>query len=186
MSELLGEVSFFDVIITFFILIFAIKGAIGGFINELSKLFGWIVGIFVSVRFGSAFGEFLNQYFEIGGKAAYSVAGFIAILSLFLLSIYLINTLLTNVAKSFSTLNFVNKFLGFVFGGGKIFLILSIIIGALYAIPLTRTHLFDNYMKEEKIIFPLMVKVGTYILNLESKKEEKDDKLKKIKEEIIK
>jgi len=183
----LGQVSLFDVIVTFFILIFAIKGAVGGFINELSKIFGWIVGIFVSVRFGSAFGEYLNQYFEIGGKAASTVAGFIAILSLFLLSIYLLNTLLTSVTKSFTSLNFVNKVFGFIFGGGKLFLILSIIIGALYGIPLTKTHLFDRYkMSEEKLMFPLMVKTGTYILNLEYVKEKKDDNLKKIGEEMIK
>ena len=179
-NELTGQVSFFDVVVGFFILIFAIKGAIGGFINEISKIFGWVVGVTVSYHFSTDAGEFLNQYFDIGGKVVSSVAGFIALLSLFLLSIYIINAMLTNLAEKFAISGFLNRILGFIFGGGKIFIIFAFIISLLYAFPFSKGLFFDKFDMDnrQKLIFPAMVKTGTYILNL--------DYFKKSKEEIEK
>ena len=182
-NTLLENVSLFDIIIAFFILIFAIKGLVGGFINEFSKLFGWIVGIAVAVRYGNETGKFINDTLQVdlGGKASTTVAGFIVILSLFLLSIYLINTILTNITKDISGLNFLNKAFGFIFGGGKIFLILSIIIGALHGIPLTKTYLFDRFkMDKQKVLFPMMVQTGKYILNLDYVKKSKEGGFEKL------
>ena len=185
-ERILSDFSIFDIIISFFIMIFAFRGLIGGFINELSKLFGWIVGISVAVRYGSATGEFINNLegVDLGGKASITVVGFIVILSVFLLSIYLINAILTGITKKVSGLNFINKFFGFIFGGAKIFLIFSIIISALYGIPLIETYVFDRFkMKEEKVFFPFMVQTGKYILNLEYVKKTKEgglDELEKL------
>ena len=185
-DKILSNFSIFDIVISFFIMVFAFKGLIGGFINELSKLFGWIVGISVAVRYGSATGEFINNLegVDLGGKASVTVVGFIVILSVFLLSIYLINAILTAITKKVSGLNFIYKFFGFIFGGAKIFLIFSIIISALYGIPLIETYVFDRFkMKEEKIFFPLMVRTGKYILNLEYVKKTKEgglDELEKL------
>ncbi len=183
-NKILSDFSIFDAIITFFILVFALKGLIGGFINEFSKLFGWIMGIWVAVRYGKPMGELINSIdgIDLGGDAAIAVAGFIIILSLFLISVYLINSILTAITKSLLGLNFINKILGFVFGGVKVFLIFSIIIGALHGIPLAKTFFFDRFkMDEEKLLFPLMVKSGKYILNLEYVKNTKEGSLENIK-----
>ena len=182
-QQIVANFSVFDIVISFFIMIFAVRGLIGGFINELSKLFGWIVGISIAARFGTPTGEFLNSLegVDLGGKAAVTVVGFVIILSAFLLSVYLINSILTAITKKLSGLNFINKFFGFIFGGAKVFLILSIIIGALHGIPLIKSYLFDRFkMEEEKVFFPIMIKTGKYILNLEYVQKTKDDGLKKL------
>lgn len=189
MGELMNQITLFDAILGFFILIFAIKGLISGFIAEFSKIFGWAVGVIVAFRFRVEAGDILNKQFDlVGGQVASQIAGFIALLSIFLLLIYILNAILTSIAEKISGLGFLNKFLGFIFGGAKVFFIFAFILSILYSVPAFKIYLFDRFDmdKKEKFIFPLMIKTGTYLLNLKFIEDKKENMTKKIEEEIIK
>jgi membrane protein required for colicin V production len=138
-----------------------------GFIKELFALIGIIGGVFIASRLASQVGEIVDSIIPIDNNNTLMLAGFIISLILFWILAYFVGIILSKVI-GLSGLGIFDKFLGFVFGAGKVFLLFSIIV---YAVSQVKTI---NDKLEEKtknsIMFPLLKSTGNYIIKLDTKK----------------
>lgn len=177
------EFTTFDMVIVGVSIILGLKGLFRGFIKEVFGLVGIIGGIFIASRLSEQVGTLIKPILGIQSEATLSLIGFIAALIGFWLVIYIISSILSKVTE-ISGLGFVNRILGFVFGTGKIVLIVSVIIYALYQIQAFKTTLDEKF--KNSITFPYLVKTGGYIVKLDTSKFTSTTKEEPKAEEVIK
>lgn len=176
------EFTTFDMIIVAVAIILGLKGLFRGFIKEVFGLVGIIGGIFVASRMSEDVGNIIKPIIGIESEATLSLIGFIIALIGFWLIIYFVGALLSK-ATEMSGLGAVNRFLGFVFGTSKIFLILSVIAYALYQIESFKSTLDKKF--EKSMVFPYLVETGGFIVKLDTSKfttSSKEESKEEIKE----
>lgn len=161
------EFTTFDMIIVGISLVLGLKGLFRGFIKEVFGLVGIIGAIFVASRMSDSVGEVIKPILGIQSEATISLIGFVVTLIGFWLIIYIIGSILSKVTEM-SGLGAVNRFLGFVFGTGKIFLIISVIVYALYQIESFKSTLDKKF--EKSMMFPYLIETGGYIVKLDTSK----------------
>ena len=159
------EINYFDLVAAAIILLLGLKGIVNGFFKEIFGLIGIIGGIFIASRYGDAFGEYLNTLiFNFSSASAIKFMGFLAALALFWIVMILLGYAFKQLS-SMSGLGPVDKFLGFLFGASKFFLIAAVIAHAAYNIKAVRSTL-DSTM-QGSVLFPVMVEVGAYIMKID-------------------
>ncbi len=159
------NVSLLDLVSISLILFLGIKGVLRGFVKEVFGLIGIIGGIFVASKYAQVAGEFADVTFlNLQNKASIYLVGFISVLIIFWAIATFIGMLLGKLINS-SGLGIVDKILGFIVGGAKIFLIFSVIIYVLTNIAIFRGTL--NSMFEGSIMFPIFKEVGSKIVQLD-------------------
>lgn len=170
--------SYFDLAVVIFIILLGLKGIIDGFIKELFGLIGIIGGIYIGSHYAVDVGNFINKnIFKIKNEAALSFIGFLVALGAFWLAMLLIGKLFSKLSSA-SGMGLLDRIAGFLFGGAKIFLIFSIISYALYNIEAVK-NMVEKYTKDS-LLFPLMIKTGSYIIKLNPK-----DITKKVQEKSL-
>ncbi len=154
----------FDLIITLIIFFLGLKGLLDGFIKEFFGLAGIIGGIYYGSRYAEAIGQWISHsIYPIKNEAAMTFIGFlIGLFGIWIVMVYL-GKLVTKLTHA-SGMGLLNKILGMIFGWAKIFLIFSVIVYALSSIELTK-RVIQKYTKDS-ILYPLMVKTGSYIIRL--------------------
>lgn len=158
--------SWFDLIALALIVILAFKGMMNGFIKEIFGLIGIIGGVFLATRYAEVFGEYISSnIINIQNESAIYLVGFIVILFLFWIASIFIGFLLSKII-SFSALTFVDKVLGFVVGGLKVFLVLSVLIAALSYIDFVKVNFLDKGLKNS-FMYEYFIKSGRFIVNLD-------------------
>ena len=174
----------FNLISLVCIIIFGIKGLMNGFIKEIFGLVGIIGGIFIAARFAQKCGEFISDnVINIQNTSSVYIVGFVAILLSFWIICILFGIILSKII-SFSALTTIDRVLGFVFGGLKFFLILSVIITAMSYISFIKDNM-DKYFKDS-FMYESSLKTGNFIINLDYSNIDNtmDDISSKIKEDI--
>ena len=161
------EFTTFDMIIVGISVVLGLKGLFRGFIKEVFGLVGIIGAIFVASRMSDKIAAILKPILGIQSEATLSLIGFVATLIGFWLIVYLIGSILSKVTEM-SGLGAINRLLGFIFGTGKIFLIISVIIYALYQIESFKSTLDKKF--ENSMMFPYLVQTGGYIIKLDTSK----------------
>ena len=143
----------FDVITILIILILGLKGIFRGFIKEAFALFGIIGGVFVASRIAGG-AEFSTMIFGIAFAGFWTLCYFAGI----------------TVSKivGLSGLGIFDKILGFIFAGGKIFFIISVIIYASSNIDVVRKKLEPKMQNSS--MYPLYIYTGSAIMKLEANK----------------
>lgn len=119
-------VNYIDIIILLFLLWGAFRGFSKGFIVELATLLGLVLGVFAAIRYSSYTESFLLDFFNISSK----YLSYIALAVTFLLVVivtYLLGKLLTKLADIVE-LGLVNKMSGTLFGMGKYFIIVCVLL----------------------------------------------------------
>jgi len=168
----------FDALIIAITLILAIKGFLNGVVKEIAGLVGIIGGFFIASRYYHQAGVYINDnLITIKNTSAIDLVGFISVFLLVWIFCIFLGFLFNHLLK-LSALGFLDKFLGFLVGGLKFFLIISIIVASLYKIEFLKDY-FAKFTKNSQI-FPLMVKVGEEIMELSPKK------ISKIQENLTK
>lgn len=167
------EFTTFDMIIVAVAVILGLKGLFRGFIKEVFGLVGIIGGIFVASRLSDQVGGYIKPIIGIESEATLSLIGFVLALIIFWLVIYIVGSLLSK-ATEMSGLGAVNRLLGFIFGTGKILLIISVIVYSLYQIQAFKTTLDEKF--KNSITFPYLVQMGGYIVKLDTSKFTKSEK----------
>lgn len=158
------QFAWFDIITLGLILILALKGVINGFIKEVFGLIGIVGGIYLATRFASQAGLWINtNLFTFGNESSMFLIGFLSILIVFWILALMVGLMFSKLID-LSGLNFVNRFLGFIIGGAKVFLILAVIFVAVSHIGFVQDNL-NKYLKNS-IMYPIFVKAGTYIIDL--------------------
>jgi len=154
----------FDAIIIGITLILAIKGYFNGIIKELGGLIGIIGGLFLASKFYHQAGVYINEnLLEIPNKSAVDLIGFISVFVGFWVVVVFIGFLISKILKA-SALGGLDRLLGFLFGGAKFFLLISIIISLLWQVAFIRNKLEE--FSKESIVMPILIETGKKIINL--------------------
>lgn len=160
------EFSYFDIVVSIIILFLGLKGVINGFFKELFGLIGIIGGIFIASRVGESVGQLVSDsIFKLQSSAAVSFTGFLVTLALFWLFMVGVGSLFKRLS-SVSGLGVFDKTFGFIFSASKFFLIASVIAYAAYNVKAVKTNI-DQMMKNS-IVFPMLVKIGSVIMKLDT------------------
>lgn len=175
------EFTTFDMIIVGISIVLGLKGLFRGFIKEVFGLIGIIGAIFVASRMSDKVAEIIKPILGIQSEATLSLIGFVTTLIGFWLIVYILGSVLSKITEM-SGLGVVNRVLGFIFGTGKIFLIISVIVYALYQIESFKSTLDKKF--EKSMMFPYLVQTGGYIVKLDTSKFTSSKK-EEAKEEIV-
>ena len=161
------DFNYFDVTIGTIVLILGIKGFMNGFIKEVFGLVGLVGGVYFASRLSGDAATFIDSTFiHIENTALLKLVGFLAILIVVWLSATILGSIFSKLT-SVSGLGFINRFLGFVAGGGKYFLIFALIVTALSNVTLVKDNL-EKYV-HNSILYPYLKAVGSSIIHLDPK-----------------
>ena len=152
-----------DIVLFFLILALGFKGFLHGFIREICGLAAIVGGIFIASRLGLSMGEMLGPILGMKSESSMHVLGFAATFAAVWIGITFVAAMLSK-AVDLSGLGVVNKLLGFATAGGKVFLILSVIVYALSNVGMLRTKLAQY--TDDSHAYPLMVASGSWIMKL--------------------
>jgi membrane protein required for colicin V production len=161
------EFSTFDMIVVGISVVLGLKGLFKGFIKEVFGLVGIIGGIFIASRMSEVVGNLVKPIIGIESNATLSLIGFVATLIGFWIIVYILGSILSKITEM-SGLGAVNRLLGFIFGTAKIFLIISVIVYALYQIESFKSTLNEKLSKS--LVFPYLVETGGFIVKLDTSK----------------
>ncbi len=158
------HITTFDLIVAVIIFFLGLKGLLDGFVKEFFGLAGIIGGIYYGSRYAETIGQWISHtIYPIKNEAAMTFVGFlVGLFGIWIAMVYL-GKLVTKLTHA-SGMGLINKILGVAFGWAKIFLIFSVIVYALSSMELTK-RVIQKYTKDS-ILYPLMVKTGSYIIRL--------------------
>lgn len=149
------EASIFDIVIASFVLIVGIKGIFRGLIKELAGLLGLVAGVYLASTFARNIGGWIDQeVVAIQNSSAISLLGFLAVLITVWVGFMTLGWLISTLVKM-TGLGLVDKVLGFIFAGGKVFVIIAVIVYALSSIEIVRKNTQD-YLDQSLLYPPLM------------------------------
>jgi len=158
------KMNMFDAIIIGITLILAIKGYFNGIIKELGGLIGIIGGLFLASKFYHQAGIYINDnLLEIPNKSAIDLIGFISTFVGFWVVVVFIGFLISKILKA-SALGGLDRLLGFLFGGAKFFLLISVVVSLLWQIAFVKEKL--EKCTKNSIVMPLLIQTGEKIINL--------------------
>jgi membrane protein required for colicin V production len=159
------DFNYFDITISAIVILLGIKGFMNGFIKEIFGLAGLVAGVYFGSRFADTAATFINDNFlKMQNPALLKLLGFLAVLIIVWLGATLLGSILSKLT-SVSGLGFINRFLGFVAGGGKYFIIFALIVTALSNVTLVKENL-GKYVKNS-MLYPYLLKTGSAIINLD-------------------
>jgi len=161
------DFNYFDVTITAIVLILGIKGFMNGFVKEVFGLVGLIGGVYLASRLSGDAAKFIDSTFlHMENTALLKLLGFLSILIIVWLGATILGSIFSKLT-SVSGLGFLNRFLGFVAGGGKYFLIFALIVTALSHVTLVKDNL-EKYVKDS-MLYPYLLTVGSSVIHLDPK-----------------
>jgi len=162
------DVNYFDLAVGSVVLLLGLKGLLNGFSKEVFGMVGIVGGIFVASHLGTMIGKFLSEtIFHFESTTVINLVGFVFALGIF----WLLMVALGSGFKRLSTLSGLgplDQTLGFVVGSSKYFLILSIIVYALFSVTAIREN-FEEKMANS-IFYKPMFATGDFILHIETDK----------------
>ncbi|WP_299547593.1 CvpA family protein [uncultured Helicobacter sp.] len=165
------DFSWFDVVVGILILLLAIRGVINGFIREFFGLAGIVGGVYVASVYGESVGTWISaNVYAFKNPSAITLIGFLVLLIVIWVATLLIAEVLQKLV-SLSALGLVNRLLGFVFGGLKIFMIFAIIVAALTNIQFARS--FIESKTQKSYLYPMLRSTGEAIIKLDFVQEAK-------------
>ncbi len=164
----ISTLNYFDAIIGGIILILAFKGFLNGAIKEFFGLIGIIGGAYIASRLADDVSIFLYEnFFKIDNEATLKLIAFVSVLSIIWIASILLGSMFSKLSEM-SGLGFINRIFGFIIGGGKYFLIFSLIIVALSNVTLVQENL-GKYVKDSKL-YPYLKESGAFLINIDFKK----------------
>ncbi len=172
-----------DIIVLFLVFALGLKGFLHGFIKEVAGLAAIVGGIFLASRFSSDLADLLTTMFSIQSQTTASVLSFIALFASIWLGITFIASIISKMLDT-SGLGIADKILGFVAAGGKIFLILSVIVFAFSNIALLQSKL-ESYTKDS-FLYEYMKSAGGFVMKLKPEDFNSSTITEKVKEEVMK
>lgn len=171
-----------DIIVLFLVFALGLKGFLRGFIKEVAGLAAIIGGIFLASRFCGDLADLLTALFGIKNQATASVLSFIALFAGIWLGITFVASIISRMLDT-SGLGVADKILGFAAAGGKIFLILSVIVFAFSNIAFLQGKL-EGYTKDS-FLYGYMRSTGGFVMKLKPEDFNSSSIAKKVQEEAM-
>ncbi|HFU75104.1 MAG TPA: CvpA family protein [Arcobacter sp.] len=161
------NLNYFDIIVLALIVLLGLKGLLRGFIKEAFALIGIIGGVFVASRIAQDTGNLIDGFIPMSNSNTVLLVGFIVSLIAIWLIAYFLGIILSKMF-SLSGLGIFDRFLGFAFGAGKVFLLFSIIAYAASQIDTFKTKLDEKL--NNSFMYPVLVDSGATIIKLDTGK----------------
>ncbi len=162
----LSTLNILDVVVGTIVIILGIKGMMNGLIKELFGLAGLIGGVYVASRMAEEIGEMIDrELFHIDNPAALKLLGFMAVFAGVWIVAIMVGAIFSRLIKM-SGLGFVNGLFGFIFGGGKYFLVFALIITALSNVTLFKENVSQHL--DDSVLYPYLKEAGSYLINIDS------------------
>ena len=180
------DIVWFDIVTLSLILIVGIKGVFNGLIKEIAGLLGIISGVFIASSYAEEFGAWIGaNIIYIDSSTALNMIGFLALLTFIWLAFIVVGIILSKLI-SISGMGVIDKLFGFIFAGGKIFVIVSTIVYALSNIEIVKKTT-EKYTTNS-FMYPLYIESGKFIIHIdpEKVKQEMSTIQKKTKESVKK
>lgn len=152
-----------DIIVLFLVFALGLKGFLHGFIKEVAGLAAIVGGIFLASRFSSPLADMFISLFNMQSSTTTTVVAFIALFASIWVGITFAASMLSKAVDT-SGMGVADKTLGFAAAGGKIFLILSVIVFAFSNIALLQSKL-EAYTKDSFMYEP-MKSTGGFVMKL--------------------
>lgn len=172
-----------DIIVLFLVGALGLKGFLHGFVKEIAGLAAIVGGIFLASRFSGGFGDFFVHILNIKNETAAHVVSFIALFAALWFGITLLASFVSK-AIDVSGFGIADKILGFGIAGGKIYLILSVIVFAISNVAFLNAK-FANHFSGSFLYSP-MVSTGGFIMKLKPEDLNASNISQKVKEEMAK
>ncbi len=161
------DFNYFDVTIAAIVLILGIKGFVNGFVKEVFGLIGLVAGVYFASRLSDTAAEFIDSNFlHLENSALLKLLGFLAILAMIWLGATILGAIFSKLSDSNPGL--LSRFLGFLSGAAKYFIIFALIVTALSNVQLAKDKL-QKYV-HDSVLYPYLVKTGSLLIHLESPK----------------
>ena len=164
--------NYFDIVIVTIIIIVALKGLFSGFIREVCSVIGIVGGVLLASRFNVDLSLWINSFLKLESQTLLNLIGFMIILG----AVWILSLVLAEVVVRFAKfikLGKLDKILGIFVAGIKIFLILSIIL-----FTFSRINFLSNFtgkLQDSSFCYPIMIKVGDFIVKTDFVSEVKND-----------
>lgn len=164
--------NYFDIVIVTIIIILALKGLFSGFIREVCSVIGIVGGVLLASRFNVDLSLWINSFLKLESQTLLNLIGFMIILG----AVWILSLVLAEVVVRFAKfikLGKLDKILGVFVAGIKIFLILSIIL-----FTFSRINFLSNFtgkLQDSSFCYPIMIKVGDFIVKTDFVSEVKND-----------
>ena len=164
--------NYFDIVIVTIIIILALKGLFSGFIREVCSVIGIVGGVLLASRFNVDLSLWINSFLKLESQTLLNLIGFMIILG----AVWILSLVLAEVVVRFAKfikLSKLDKILGVFVAGIKIFLILSIIL-----FTFSRINFLSNFtgkLQDSSFCYPIMIKVGDFIVKTDFVSEVKND-----------
>jgi len=152
-----------DIIVLFLVFVLGLKGFLRGFIKEVAGLAAIIGGVFLASRFSSPLSDMFVSIFNMKSPTTASVVAFIFLFGFIWLGITFLASMVSKAIDT-SGMGVADKILGFLAAGGKIFLILSVIVFAFSNIGFLQSKL-ESYTSGSFMYEP-MKSTGGFVMKL--------------------
>jgi len=168
----LENINYFDVIVIALIVMLGLKGLFRGFIKEVFALIGLVAGVYIASRNANFTGHLISDnIIPIQGENTLMLVGFVITLIAVWIVAYILGALISKIF-AVSGLGLFDKLLGFIFGAGKVFFILAIIVFAVSQIKIINTKLQET--TKDSIMYPLLKQAGEIIIKIDPVEVQKD------------
>lgn len=159
------DFNYFDITIAAIVLILGIKGFVNGFIKEVAGLVGLVVGVFLASRLSDRAATVIDSNFlHLQNNALLKLLGFLTILGMVWLTAIIIGAIFSKLINHEPTL--ISRFLGFLSGAGKYFIIFALIVTALSNVQLAKDKLYK--FVEKSHLYPYLVKSGSLLIHIDT------------------
>ena len=153
----------FDILILALTILIAIKGILNGFVKELLGLIGLIGGVLLASRYADEMSTFIRSYvYNITNLDIAKFLGFISIVVLVWILCVFLAAILSKLIK-LSGLGFLDRTLGFIFGGAKVFLIFAILVYCTTKISFISQKI--KPLMQDSSMFLVLEELGAFIMN---------------------
>ena len=168
MLNTLNEINLttFDIIIIGLVFALGLKGLINGFIKEVFAIFGLVGGIYIASRTSNDLSTIIEKnILQVENDSLLNLVSFLLIL----LVVWSTSSFMGKLFSKLNTesgLGVFNRVLGFIFSGGKYFVIFALIITALSNINAFKDKIDE--VSKESTVYPLLRNSGEYLIDLEN------------------
>jgi len=159
------NINYFDVVVIALILMLGLKGLLRGFVKEVFALLGLVLGVYIASRNANFTGELISSnIIPMEGENTMMLVGFVVTLIVVWTIAYILGSVVSKIFSA-SGLGVFDKFLGFIFGASKVFIIFAIIIFAVSQIKVINDKLQES--TKDSIMYPLLKQAGEIIIKID-------------------
>jgi membrane protein required for colicin V production len=167
------DFNYFDVTIAAIVLILGIKGFIHGFVKEVFGLIGLVAGVYFASRLAGTAADFIETNFlHLENAALLKLLGFLAILVMIWLGATILGAIFSKLSDS--NPGIVSRFLGFLSGAAKYFIIFALIVTALSHVQLAKDKL-QKYVEHSRL-YPYLIQTGSLLIHMETPQKQRVQK----------